>query len=213
MKILPIIVTSLAMLFAASPVAACDACREARTLMQSGECKNAVKLLKKSVKEAPDEAEAYALLAMCQARLDKPKAVLESVLKCLKAGPGKQLVNELADDLAANLNRPKDESIEFDMVEGAAAPLLMIKPRPVYPEVAAEMGIVADIRVSATIGEDGVPKELSIIESDDSVALEEAGLHEAALNAVLGWRFIPGLVGPVPVAVKMTCTVRFTAGS
>ena len=75
------------------------------------------------------------------------------------------------------------------------------------------MGIVADIRVEATVGQDGVPVDLAIIESDNSIANEEAGLHEAALNAVLGWRFLPGLAGAVPVAVKMTCTVSFSMGT
>jgi TonB family protein len=212
MKALPLIVTCLGMLHAASPVFGCDDCGEARSLMQSGECKDAIKLLKKTVKEAPEEAEAHALLAMCHARLDKPKALLEAVLGCLEAGPSEELVNEMARDVAANLKGPQDESIEFDASDGASAPVLMIQPRPVYPEVAAEMGMVADIRVTATIGEDGAPKDLSIIESDDSAAEEEAGLHEAALNAVLGWRFFPGLVGSAPVAVKMTCTVRFGTG-
>ncbi len=135
------------------------------------------------------------------------------MLGCLEAVPSEELVNEMAQDLAANLKRPHEKSIEFDASEGTSAPVLMIRPRPVYPEVAAEMGIVADIRVSATIGEDGVPNDLSIIESDDSVTNEEAGLHEAALNAVLGWRFLPGLAGSVPAAVKMTCTVRFGTGT
>ena len=213
MKSLPVIVTCLAILLAASPVSACDDCGEARSLMQGGECKDAIKLLKKTVKAAPEEAEAHALLAMCHARLDKPKAVLEAALGCLKADPSEELVNELARDVAGNLKRPHEESIEFDAPDGVAAPVLLIQPRPVYPEVAAEMGIVADIRVSATIGADGVPNDLSIIESDNSVANEEAGLHEAALNAVLGWRFLPGLAGSVPVAVRMTCTVRFGIGA
>ncbi len=213
MKSLLMIVTCLVMLFAASPVSACDDCGEARSLMQRGECKDAIKLLKKTVKAAPEEAEAHALLAMCHARLDKPKAVLEAVLGCLEAGPSEELVNEMARDLAANLKRPHEKSIEFDAPDGVTAPVLLIQPRPVYPEVAAEMGLVADIRVSATIGADGVPNDLSIIESDDSVTNEEAGLHEAALNAVLGWRFLPGLAGSVPTAVKMTCTVRFGIGA
>ncbi len=212
MKSLSMIVTCLVMLFAASPVSACDDCGEARSLMQGGECKDAIKLLKKTVKAAPEEAEAHALLAMCHARLDKPKALLEAALDCLDAGPSEELVNEMVRDVTANLKGPLEESIEFDAPDGVAAPVLMIRPRPVYPAVAAEMGLVADIRVSATIGEDGVPKDLSIIESDDSAAEEGAGLHEAALNAVLGWRFFPGLAGSAPVAVKMTCTVRFGTG-
>ncbi len=212
MKSLPVIVICLVTLLAASPVSACDDCVEARALMQGGECKDSIKLLKKTVKETPEEAEAHALLAMCHARLDKPKAVLEAALNCLKAGPSEELINEMAQDLAANLKRPHEKSIEFDAPDGASTPVLMIRPRPVYPQVAAEMGMVADIRVTATVGEDGVPNDLSIIESDDSVTNEEAGLHEAALNAVLGWRFLPGLVGSVPVAVKMTCTVRFDTG-
>ncbi|MCZ6696310.1 MAG: TonB family protein [Acidobacteria bacterium] len=213
MKSFPVIVTCLTMLLTASPVSACDDCGEARALMQGGECKDAIKLLKKTVKAAPKEAEAYALLAMCHARLGKPKAVLEAAINCLEAGASEELVNELVRDVAANLKRPQGESIEFDAPDGVTAPVLLIQPRPVYPEVAAEMGMVADIRVSATIGEDGAPKDLSIIKSADSVTNDEAGLHEAALNAVLGWRFLPGLAGSVPAAVKMTCTVRFGAGT
>ncbi len=189
--------------------AACQECAEARSLLQAGDCKEAVKVLKKAVKDAPENPELHALLAMCHVRLGKPKVVLESALNCLKAGPSIELVSEMTSDIEANSERPKDDSIEFDATEGISAPILLIKPRPVYPEMASEMGIVADIRVEATVGPDGIPVDLAIIESDDSIAYEEAGLHEAALNAVLGWRFLPGLAGAVPVAVKMTCTVSF----
>lgn len=193
--------------------AACLECAEARSLLQAGDCKEAVKVLKKAVKDAPENPELHALLAMCHVRLGKPKVVLESALNCLQAGPSIELVSEMTAEVTANPDRPKDDSIQFEAAEEVSAPILLIKPRPVYPEMASEMGIVADIRLEATVGPDGVAVDLAIIESDNSIANEEAGLHEAALNAVLGWRFLPGLAGAVPVAVKMTCTVRFNTGT
>ncbi len=201
----------LIVIFLAAPPAgaACTVCPEALALKQAGECKKAVKLLKKSVKEDPESSEAHALLAICYARLGKAKAALNAVNDHLKLSPPAKLTKEVVAELTTLLGKDPNEPITFELPDLVARPVLLIQPPPSYPEKATELGIVADIILEATVDETGVPRDPVVRESDDSMALEDAGLHEAAINAVLSWRFIPALKGNTPVSVKMTSTVHF----
>lgn len=192
--------------------APCEVCAEARALMQGDDCKEAVKILKKEAKSDDVSAEALGLLAICQARLGKAKDAAQRVVEFLKLESRPEQVKQVTEEVASHLAKETGEFITFDLPEGVVPPSLLIQPRPSYPQAAAEMGLTADIILDAEIDREGVPRELTVRELDDSVAFDEAGFHEAAMNAVRTWRFIPALDNGVPVPVLMTCTVHFQVG-
>ena len=196
-----------------APVAApCEGCAEARALMEVDGCKEAVKILKKESKGDDASAEAVGLLAICQARLGKSKDAARRVIEFLKLEARPAKVIEVTDEVAAHVGKETADFISFETEEGVVPPRLLVQPQPIYPQLAAEMGLTADIIVDAEVDREGMPQGLTVRELEDSVALDEAGFHEAALNAVKNWRFIPALANGVPVPAKITCTVHFQVG-
>jgi TonB family protein len=77
--------------------------------------------------------------------------------------------------------------------------------KPVYPEVAQQAHIQGVQIVESIINEEGRVVDAWVLRGQDV-------LIPAALNAVLGWRFEPGLQNGVPFPLKMTVTVNFTLG-
>jgi TonB family protein len=75
--------------------------------------------------------------------------------------------------------------------------------RPVYPVEAKEAGIQGIVIGEAQIGADGVVRDVRVLRST-------AGLDEAAVAAVLQWRFTQTFVDGKAVPVLMTVTVNFT---
>jgi protein TonB len=73
---------------------------------------------------------------------------------------------------------------------------------PVYPALAKQARIEGDVVIECTIDPSGRVVNATITQH---VPL----LDQAALDAVLGWRYRPTLVDGVPVPVLMTVTVRF----
>ena len=192
--------------------APCEGCAEARALMQGDDCKEAVKILKKEAKGDDASAEALGLLAICQARLGKAKNAAQRVIEFLKLESRPAKVIEVTDEVAAHVGKETADFISFEVDEGVAPPRLLVQPRPIYPQAAAELGLTADIIIDAEVDRDGRPRGLTVRELEDSVARDEAGFNEAALNAVKSWGFIPALANGVPVPAKMTCTVHFQVG-
>jgi protein TonB len=77
--------------------------------------------------------------------------------------------------------------------------------RPVYPQVAQAAKVSGRVIIEATIGADGRVMNARILKS---VPL----LDQAALDAVLQWRFTPTRLNGVAIPVIMTVTVNFTLG-
>jgi protein TonB len=73
---------------------------------------------------------------------------------------------------------------------------------PVYPELAKRARIEGDVVIECTIDPSGRVVNAVVTRS---IPL----LDEAALQAVVGWRYRPTLVDGVPVPVLLTVTVRF----
>jgi TonB family protein len=81
---------------------------------------------------------------------------------------------------------------------GRAAEERGVKSRvpPVYPEIAKRMRITGDVKVAATVDEDGKVTEAKAISGSQTLSL-------AAQDAVLKWRFLPGPgISHVEVTVK-----------
>ena len=74
---------------------------------------------------------------------------------------------------------------------------------PVYPAIAQQARVDGTVIIEATIGNDGRVKDARILRSKPL-------LDQAAIDAVMQWRFTPTLLNGVPVPVLMTVTVTFT---
>ena len=74
---------------------------------------------------------------------------------------------------------------------------------PLYPAIARAAHVQGIVILEATIGEDGVVRDVRVLRS---IPLLDA----AAMDAVKQWRFTPTLLNDQPVPVVMTVTVGFT---
>lgn len=75
--------------------------------------------------------------------------------------------------------------------------------RPVYPPLAQASKVSGVVILEVLIGRDGTVEEAQVLRS---IPL----LDQAAVDAVMQWRFRPTLLNGVPVPVIMTVTVNFT---
>jgi TonB family protein len=73
---------------------------------------------------------------------------------------------------------------------------------PVYPPTAKKKRIEGLVKVSATIGADGVPRELKLVSGDPDLA-------QAAQEAISRWRYVPAVRGGVPVESRTFITINF----
>ncbi|MCX7054408.1 MAG: energy transducer TonB [Proteobacteria bacterium] len=80
--------------------------------------------------------------------------------------------------------------------------LLEMKP-PVYPPRCLRLGIEGTVRLRVLVGEDGRPQDATIGTSSG-----DAGLDQAALDAVRTWRFEPAKRDGVPL--RAWCIVPIT---
>jgi protein TonB len=83
------------------------------------------------------------------------------------------------------------------------APTKVRDVRPVYPLVAMQARVSGMVIIEARIGSDGSVEDARVLRS---IPL----LDQAALDAVLQWKFVPTLLNGVPTPVIMTVTVNFT---
>jgi protein TonB len=74
---------------------------------------------------------------------------------------------------------------------------------PVYPAIAQQARVEGTVIIEAMIGTDGRVKDARLLRSQPL-------LDQAAIEAVMQWRFTPTLLNGVPVPVLMTVTVTFT---
>jgi len=82
-------------------------------------------------------------------------------------------------------------------------PMKIADVAPLYPAIARAAHVQGIVILEATIGEDGVVRDVRVLRS---IPLLDA----AAMDAVKQWRFTPTLLNDQPVPVVMTVTVGFT---
>ncbi|MGH9162708.1 MAG: energy transducer TonB [Vicinamibacteraceae bacterium] len=87
--------------------------------------------------------------------------------------------------------------------EGMVPPKRIQHVDPVYPPDAQANRVQGTVVVEATIGTDGSVTDARILKSIPA-------LDQAALDAVLQWKYTPTLLNGEPVVVVMTVTVNFT---
>jgi len=84
-------------------------------------------------------------------------------------------------------------------------PVPIVAPRPAYPPWAREAGIEGKVLVRVLVGTDGIPKNAVIVSGP-------RGLTDGVVDAVLRWRFKPGLANKEPVEVWVAIPITFRLG-
>jgi len=83
---------------------------------------------------------------------------------------------------------------------------IVIKVPPRYPQEAKQRRAQGSVRISATIGKDGLVHNAVVVHNPDEA------LSKAALDAVKQWRYTPYLLNGEPVDVRTYIRVTFTIG-
>jgi protein TonB len=81
---------------------------------------------------------------------------------------------------------------------------LLTQVRPVYTEEALQAGIQGPVVLELIVRENGEPDAIRVVGS-----LDPGGLDEEAVQSVRQWRFRPGRIDGIPVAVLVTVIVTF----
>ncbi|MBI1859862.1 MAG: energy transducer TonB [Deltaproteobacteria bacterium] len=104
---------------------------------------------------------------------------------------------KLKDDDPSHLPNPAEEFLVTEM------PSLISEVRISYPPEARAKGIQGAVVMDILIDQSGAVRDAKLIEGPGF------GLNEAALSAVMGFRFQPAHVGDSPVAVRIRYAYRF----
>ena len=80
--------------------------------------------------------------------------------------------------------------------------VLLQRIAPIYPSNALESRLQGQVLVNATIGRDGIPKDLKVIKGDER-------LVAAALAAIRQWRYRPAMLGGQPIETQTVVTISF----
>jgi protein TonB len=87
-------------------------------------------------------------------------------------------------------------------LSGLKEAVLIKRVEPTYSAVAREAGIAGTVRVSATIGTDGVPRALKVLMGD-------ARFSQSALDAIRQWRYKPAMLDGQPIETQIEVEVGF----
>ena len=85
---------------------------------------------------------------------------------------------------------------------GLQAAVLEQRVEPVYPKIAVALRVKGHVRLSATIGRDGVPRDIKVITGDQR-------LVAAARTAISQWRYRPATRGGEPVETQTFVNINF----
>lgn len=104
---------------------------------------------------------------------------------------------------ASSSHPTEDSSVKKIRVSsGVAEGQLIHKVNPIYPPEAKRKGIEGTVLLRATIGRDGVMKNVKLISGPPELA-------DAAIGAVQQWRYRPYLLQGSPVEVETTVKITF----
>jgi len=82
------------------------------------------------------------------------------------------------------------------------AAVLVQRVSPVYPSAALQSQLQGQVLVNATIGKDGIPKNLTVIKGDQR-------LIAAALAAIGQWHYRPATLAGEPIETQIEITIDF----
>ena len=102
---------------------------------------------------------------------------------------------------------PATPQLERIRVGGLTTAAKLIKEiKPTYPPLALQARIAGTVRLEGLIGPDGTVQNLKVISGHPL-------LREEAIKAAKQWRYQPGLLNGVPIAVTTTMDVNFSMGN
>jgi len=101
---------------------------------------------------------------------------------------------------APGIVSPESESVVKKSTLQAA--VLVQRVSPVYPSTALQSQLQGEVLVNATIGKDGIPKNLKVIRGDQR-------LTAAAMAAIGQWRYRPATLAGEPIETQIEITIDF----
>jgi TonB family protein len=88
--------------------------------------------------------------------------------------------------------------------QGVTSPVPVNRPKPSYTQEALRARIEGIVRVSLVVSEEGLPENITVVQSLDE------GLDQKAVEACAGWRFKPGTRDGKPVPVAVMIDIEFS---
>ena len=101
---------------------------------------------------------------------------------------------------AGKSDPPKLPQLPPDRTSVEAVPI--DHPSPLYPSEARNQHVEGLVKVSATVGTDGVPRGLKLVSGSPLLA-------QAAMEAISRWRYVPAVSGGLPVESHIVVTINF----
>jgi peptidyl-prolyl cis-trans isomerase A (cyclophilin A) len=98
---------------------------------------------------------------------------------------------------------PASAPKQITIPDSVASGMIDSSLQPVYPPEAKKAKVSGTVKLDATIGSDGIVKELKVISGPEL-------LQQAALDTVKNWRYRPYLVEGKPTEIRTTINVIFT---
>lgn len=92
-----------------------------------------------------------------------------------------------------------------DGTEGLIPPRAIERPEPEYPRMAVTARLEGVVMLRAVITAEGSVESIEVL----SVPQPDFGFSDAAVEAVLRWHYLPGMLNGRPVAVSMRVIVEF----
>ena len=98
--------------------------------------------------------------------------------------------------------QPEPPATKSTPMTGFTEAVLIQHDPPEYPASAIKKHIGGRVTVNATVGTDGVPRNLKLVMGDPI-------LGQAAEEAIVHWRYVPAVSGGVPVESQVAITINF----
>ncbi len=98
--------------------------------------------------------------------------------------------------------QPEPPPTKGNPATGFTEAVLIQHDPPEYPASAIKKHIGGRVTVNATVGTDGVPRNLKLVMGDPT-------LGQAAEEAIVHWRYVPAVSGGVPVESQVAITINF----
>lgn len=97
---------------------------------------------------------------------------------------------------------PNEEEPEVPFPNLSEKPEVIERIIPEYPKMARQLGITGNVFVEVLINTSGDVEEAKVVSGNEM-------LNDAALEAILKWKFKPGIQWNRPVKVRMVIPVQF----
>jgi protein TonB len=129
-------------------------------------------------------------------KMDPPKAAQPPVEKA-DSTPSESPMEKVSTP-----KQPEPPATKSNPMTGFMEAVLIQHDPPEYPASAIKKHIGGRVTVNATVGTDGVPRNLKLVMGDPT-------LGQAAEEAIVHWRYVPAVSAGVPVESQVAITINF----